>query len=91
MVSRIPPASPAAIMLQNSASNTFGCRFIASASDMPPSTSVRVCEDHLREILVLFLIAQDVETLDERQTGVDHHRELPREHGEVLRRHAAWP
>ena len=42
MVSRIPPASPAAIMLQNSASNTFGWRFIASASDMPPSTSVRV-------------------------------------------------
>src|SRR5688572_6355055 len=42
MVSRIPPASPAAIMLQNSASKHLGCRFIASASDMPPSTSDRV-------------------------------------------------
>ncbi len=42
MVSRMPPASPAAIMLVNSASKVFGCRRIASASEAPPSTSVRV-------------------------------------------------
>jgi hypothetical protein len=37
---------------------------------------------------VLFLVAQDVETLDQRQARIDHHRELAREHGQVLRRHA---
>ena len=42
MVSRIPPASPAAIMLVNSASKAFGCLRIASASDAPLSTSPRV-------------------------------------------------
>src|SRR5450759_4955800 len=42
MVSRIPPASPAAIMFVNRASNTFGCFLMASASDNPPSTSLRV-------------------------------------------------
>ena len=78
-------------MLQNSASNTFGWRFIASASDMPPSTSVRVCENHLREVLVLLLVAENVEALHQRQAGVDHHRELAREDREVLRRHALRP
>ena len=43
-------------------------------------------QDHRREILVVFLVAEDVETLHERQAGVDHHRELPREHREVLGR-----
>src|SRR5688572_7515864 len=42
MVSRIPPASPAAIMLVKSESKTWGFFFIASASDAPPSTSARV-------------------------------------------------
>ena len=37
-----------------------------------------------REVLVLFLRAEDLETLHERQAGVDHHRELAREDGEVL-------
>src|SRR5919198_6072444 len=39
----MPPASPAAIMLVNSGSKVFGCLRIASASDAPDSTSVRVC------------------------------------------------
>ena len=42
MVSRIPPASPAAIMLQNSSSNTLGCLRMASARLAPPSMSWRV-------------------------------------------------
>ena len=42
MVSRMPPASPAAIMLVNSGSNVFGCLRMASASDAPLSTSPRV-------------------------------------------------
>src|SRR5687768_10345053 len=42
MVSRIPPASPAAIMFVNSGSKLLGCFFIASASDAPLSTSPRV-------------------------------------------------
>ena len=37
-----------------------------------------------REVLVLFLRAENVEALDERQAGVDHHRELAGEDGEVL-------
>src|SRR3954465_4130888 len=41
MVSRMPPPSPAAIMLVNSGSNVFGCRFMASASDAPLSPSPR--------------------------------------------------
>ena len=43
IVSRMPPASPAAIMLVNSGSKVFGCFRIASASEAPDSTSVRVC------------------------------------------------
>ena len=39
-----------------------------------------------REVLVLFLRAEDLEALHERQAGVDHHRELPREDREVLGR-----
>ena len=41
MVSRMPPASPAWIMFVNSASKVRGCLRIASASDMPLSTSSR--------------------------------------------------
>ena len=42
IVSRMPPASPAAIMLVNSGSNVLGCLRIASASVWPFSTSPRV-------------------------------------------------
>ena len=45
-------------------------------------------EDDGGKILVRLLLAEDVETLDEGQAGVDHDRELPREDREVLRRHA---
>ena len=38
----MPPASPAAIMFEKSASKVFGCFFIASASAAPASTSSRV-------------------------------------------------
>ena len=42
-------------------------------------------ENDLREVLVLFLRAEDLETLHERQAGVDHDRELAREDRQVLR------
>src|SRR5688572_6502550 len=42
MTSRIPPASPAAIMLTYSSSKALGCLRIASASEEPLSTSARV-------------------------------------------------
>ena len=51
MVSRMPPASPAWIMLVKSASNVRGCLRIASASDMPLSTSSRT----LRMVAANFL------------------------------------
>ncbi len=82
----MPPASPAAIMFVNSGSKVFGCLRIASASEAPPSTSARVCRMTAGEVLVLFLGAENLEALHQRQAGVDHHRELPREHREVLRR-----
>ena len=43
-------------------------------------------EDHGREVLVLLLAAENVEALHERQPRVDHHRELPDEHRQVLGR-----
>ncbi len=46
-------------------------------------------EDDLREVLVLLLVAEDVEALHQRQAGVDHDGELPREDGQVLRVDAA--
>ena len=45
--------------------------------------------EDLGEGLVLLLAAQDLEALHERQTGVDHDRELAGEDGEVLGGHAA--
>ncbi len=51
MVSRIPPASPAAIMLVNRSSNTLGCLRMASARLAPPSTSIRVCCRTLAKVL----------------------------------------
>ena len=41
-------------------------------------------EDDRGEVLVLFLRAEDLEALHQRQAGVDHHRELAREDGQVL-------
>src|SRR5213079_2920466 len=41
------------------------------------------------ENLVLGLLRQNVERLDERQAGVDHRGELPREHHDVARLDAA--
>ncbi len=50
-------------------------------------------EDGGREPLVRLLLAQDVEALDQRQAGVDHHRELPGEDRQVLGGDARplWP
>ena len=41
-------------------------------------------QNRVREVLVLFLRAENVEALHQRQPGVDHHRELTGEHREVL-------
>src|SRR5687767_1476370 len=39
----------------------------------------------LLKILVVLLLREDLQTLDQRQTGVDHHRKLAREHRQVFR------
>ena len=83
----MPPASPAAIMLVNSASKAFGNLRIASASDAPPSTSIRVFRMISPKFLSPSCFPQDVETLHERQTGVDHHGKLASEDREVLCAH----
>ena len=41
-------------------------------------------QDDGGEVLVLFLAAENVEALHERQAGVDHHGELAGEDGQVL-------
>jgi hypothetical protein len=51
MVSRIPPASPAAIMLVKRSSKALGCLRMASARVAPPSTSMRVCCRILAKVL----------------------------------------
>ena len=81
----MPPASPAATMFVNSGSNVFGCLRIASASEAPASTSLRVCRITAEKFLSSSCVAEDIEALHERQSGVDHHRELAREHRQVLR------
>ena len=48
-------------------------------------------EDRLREALVRLLPAEDVETLHQRQAGVDHDRELAGEDGQVLGRDLPGP
>src|SRR5687767_11867475 len=42
-------------------------------------------QQDLLKILVVLLLCEDLETLDQRQTGVDHHRKLPGEHRQVFR------
>ena len=41
-------------------------------------------EEHFLEVRVVLLASQDLETLDQRQTGVDHDGELTREDRDVL-------
>ena len=41
-------------------------------------------EDSGREALVGFLCAKNLETLHKREAGIDHHRELAREDGDVI-------
>src|SRR5207302_675299 len=40
--------------------------------------------ENLLEIFVRLLLSQDIETLDQRQAGVDHDRELAREDRKLL-------
>ena len=44
-------------------------------------------QDDPAEVLVLFLIAENLQTLHQWQTRIDHHRELPREDRQVSGRH----
>ena len=85
----MPPASPAATMLQYRSSNAFGCLRSASASVDPDSTSWRIWYRTFWKRPVLLLVAQDLEALDQRETGVDHHRELPGEDRDLLAADAA--
>src|ERR1043166_8977865 len=42
-------------------------------------------EQGLLKVLVVLLLGQDLETLDQRQTGVDHHGKLARKDRQVFR------
>jgi hypothetical protein len=76
-------------MFTYKASKTFGDVRIAAESVAPPfDLAARADQDLLKEF-VLLLTRQNLETLDERQTGVDHDRELAREDRELLGLHAA--
>ena len=55
----------------------------------PPSTERAHAVQDLLKGLVLLLAGQNLEALHQRQAGVDHHRELAREDGQLLRVHAA--
>ena len=83
MVSRMPPASPAATMLTYSCENALGCLAKASASVLPASTSKTTARVTSLSFGVLGLLRQDVQRLHQRQAGVDHRRELPREDHDV--------
>jgi hypothetical protein len=41
--------------------------------------------DYGLKLLLFLLISQDFEALDQRHTGINHHRELPRKDRKVLR------
>ena len=84
IASRMPPASPAAIMFVNNASNAFGCFFIASARDAPPSTLARVARMTSPKFLSSRLRAENLEALHERQARADHDGKLASEDSEVL-------
>ena len=71
-------------MLVNSGSNVFGMLAHRIGERRARLDVGARLQDHGREVLVLFLRAENVEALDERQAGVDHHGELAREDGQVL-------
>ena len=84
MTSRIPPVSPASIMLVVRSSNTTGYWRMALARVAPPSTVVRTPVRRLLECRVLLVCGQDLQTLDQRQAGIDHDRELAKEDRDVF-------
>ena len=84
MVSRIPPASPAATMLVKRSLKIFGCLRIESARLEPDSTSCRIWMSARLKVLFSCWPAEDLEALHERQAGVDHDGELAREDGDEL-------
>jgi hypothetical protein len=86
-------------MLVVRSSNTLGYARMALARVEPPSTVVRTPVRHFWNVgfswlaarisLVRLLLAEDVQTLHQRQAGVDHDRELAEEDGDVLGSHLA--
>ena len=54
----------------------------------PPSTEAAHAVQDLLEGLVFLLPGQNLQALDQRQAGVNHHRELAREDGQLLLIHA---
>jgi hypothetical protein len=85
MVSRIPPASPAATMFTYRSVNTLGCWRIASASVCPAWMSLSTWVMMTLNFGVLRLLGQDREALHQRQPRVDHGRELPGEDHHLAR------
>src|SRR5580698_4068232 len=84
MMSRIPPVSPASIMLVVRSSKTTGYCRMALASVAPPSTVVRTPVSVFWKDGFSWLAARIFQTLHQRQAGIDHDRELAEENRDVL-------
>ncbi len=84
MVSRIPPASPAATMLREQVVERVRAAWPSRrpATRRPRRRRV-VASMAARQLLVRLFLGEQFETLHQRQAGVDHDRELPREDREV--------
>ena len=89
IVSRIPPASPAATMLTYSSLNALGMLAERVGHRVARLDVEHHRARHVLERLVLALLGEDVERLHQRQTRVDHRRELPGEDDDVAHLDAA--
>ena len=65
----------------------FRVPFHAVGQRRAPLDVLAHLEDDRREVLVRLLLAKNVQTLHERQAGVDHDRELAGENRQALGRH----
>ncbi len=83
----MPPTSPAATRFWKSSSKVSGKRLSASAKVEPDSTASLMVVSCCAERRVRCLLALDLQALHERQSGIDHRRELPREDDQIARGH----
>ncbi len=84
MVSRIPPVSPASIMLVVRSSKIFGIGAQGIGQSCTALDRSPDAQQSLLENRVLLVVAEDFQTLHQGKTGVNHHRELTEEDGLLL-------